>query len=274
MVNSADQYKMALRELNRIGLSTYEARAYIALLSEQPANGYDLAKSSGIPTSKIYETLGHLVSKGVALASASEPTLYQAIPPAELIANFRRQTEQSLDLLASTLPDLVATPSAGVVWRLNDQEVIFNHLKKIVLEATREIYLSIWPSEAGILVEAVTLARQKGIRLWVASFGTSPLDGTGVYDLLSCGSSSAARLGKRLTAAVADSRHVLIAEFSDDAAPRGTLADDAALALVAKEYIIHDLANHALIEELGQDRFATLCRTHPLLSGLLGSQIT
>jgi hypothetical protein len=58
--------------------------------------------------------------------------------------------------------------------------------------------------------------------------------------------------------------------FADAAAPTGTLADDPALALAAKEYIIHDLVNHALFEEFGQDRFAVPRRHHPLVASLLG----
>ena len=267
---SMTQREETLRELERIGLSSYEARTYVALLASPPVNGYDLARLSGIPTSKIYETLQRLVAKGVALASASEPTLYRAVPPGELIAGVRRDTERSLAVLASALPEISTAPSAGIVWRLNDRQSVLRRLQEVVAGASREVYLSIWPSEAGDLVESIAAARQRGVRLWAASFGSSPLDGEGVYDLLSCGVSSAARLGKRLTVAVADDRRVLIAEFRDDAEPTGTLAEDSSLALVAREYIVHDLVNHALIEELGQDRFAALRSRHPLIAGVLG----
>jgi HTH-type transcriptional regulator, sugar sensing transcriptional regulator len=269
-VSSVIQRDEVLNELERIGLSPYEARTYVALLTSPPVNGYDLARLSGIPTSKIYETLQRLVAKGIALASATEPTLYRAVPPGELIAGVRQDTERSLGLLADALPEISAAPSAGIVWRLNDQQSVLRYLEEIVSNASREVFLSIWPPEAGYLAKSVAAARQRGVRLWVASFGPSPLDGETVYDLLSCGTSSAARLGKRLTVAVGDDRHVLIAQFRDDAEPTGTLADDPSLALVAREYIIHDLVNHALIEALGQDRFSLLRSQHPLVAGILG----
>ena len=271
-MQSKDRTKEVLGQLEQIGFSLYEARAYLALIRGQPANGYDLAKLSGIPTSKIYETLKRLVAKGAALASAGRPTLYRAVPPEELIASFRQQTERSLDFLASTLPALAVAPSVGVIWRLSDQQAILRHLQEIVMKASREVYLSIWPSEASHVIAPVKIARHHGVRLWVASFGPSPLIGEGVYDLLSCGASSAARLGRRLAAAVADDKQVLIAEFRDDAEPTGALADDPALALVTKEYIIHDLVNYALISELGPDRFAAMRSQHPLVAGLLGPE--
>lgn len=267
---SKDLTREAVAELKRLGFSLYEARAYLALLGSRPANGYDLAKLSGLPTSKIYETLKRLVAKGAALASASQPTLYRVVPPEELLAGVRERTERSLGFLQSALPGLAAPTTAGVVWRLSDQEAILGQLQGLVDRARQEVYLSVWPAEAAHLVEPVSRARQRGVRFWVASFGPSPLDGEGVYDLFSCGVSSAARLGRRLAAAVADDRQVLIAEFRDRAEPTGTLADDPPLALVAKEYIIHDLVNHALISELGLDRFNTMRESHPLVAGLLG----
>ena len=268
-----DKTKEVITELGQIGFSLYEARAYLSLLATQPVNGYDLAKLSGIPSSKIYETLKRLVIKGAVLPSASQPTLYRTVPPEVLIASVRQQTEHSLGFLASALPGLAVAPSVSMIWRLGDQEGIVRELQGIVTNALKEVYLSIWPPEAAHLVKPVKLARQRGVRFWVASFGPSPLTGKGIYDLLSCGASSAARLGKRLAAAVADDKQVLIAEFRDDAEPTGTFADDPPLALVTKEYIIHDLINHALISELGYDRFAALREQHPLISGLLGPAV-
>jgi hypothetical protein len=35
--------------LQQLGFSEYEARAYLALLQQNPLNGYELAKVSGLP---------------------------------------------------------------------------------------------------------------------------------------------------------------------------------------------------------------------------------
>ena len=265
--------EQSIGELERIGLSPYEARAYLTLLANQPVNGYDLARLSGIPSSKIYETLKRLVSKGVALSSASVPIVYRALPPDELIAGIRRQTERSLEFLEGVLPGLAVKPSSGMVWRLNDRAAILDRLREMVLNALGEVFLSVWPAESGALTDPVKRARERGVRFWVATFGKSDFGGEGVYDLLSCGVSSAARLGKRLTAAAVDDRLALIAEFRDDGESSGAFAEDPSLALVTREYIVHDLVNHALISELGTDRFSAMRVEHPLVSCLLGPGI-
>jgi sugar-specific transcriptional regulator TrmB len=72
-----------VQRLQALGFSQYEARAYCALLQESPANGHEVAKTAGIPTSKIYETLERLHQKGAKLDRARE-RLTAVIPAAEL----------------------------------------------------------------------------------------------------------------------------------------------------------------------------------------------
>ncbi|MFD2351428.1 TrmB family transcriptional regulator [Nonomuraea ferruginea] len=56
-----------IEELQRLGMSGYEAKAYVALVAAgAPLNGYEVAKRSGVPRSTVYETLGKLVGRGAA----------------------------------------------------------------------------------------------------------------------------------------------------------------------------------------------------------------
>jgi HTH-type transcriptional regulator, sugar sensing transcriptional regulator len=54
-----------LLKLEKLGLSSYEAKALVALMQRHPANGYEVSKLAKIPPSKIYETLQRLKNKGV-----------------------------------------------------------------------------------------------------------------------------------------------------------------------------------------------------------------
>ena len=59
-------------KLVAIGFSEYEAKAYAALLRENPVTGYQLAKISSVPRSMIYEVLGKLTTRGAAMTCAQE----------------------------------------------------------------------------------------------------------------------------------------------------------------------------------------------------------
>ena len=85
--------------LAHIGFSKYEAKAYVSLLSKNPVSAYELAKASGIPTSKIYEVLSRLSEKRAVSTLGDEGTKkYIPVEPDEFIAGFN-QVDQPLALL-------------------------------------------------------------------------------------------------------------------------------------------------------------------------------
>ena len=90
----------AMAALEKLGFSAYEARAYLALLRENPATGYQLAKLSGVPRSMIYEALGKLVARGAAMTlRKGETTQYAPVPPEEFLDQLHREHEELTDAL-------------------------------------------------------------------------------------------------------------------------------------------------------------------------------
>lgn len=67
--------------LRRLGLTEYEARAYISLAELGPSSPRDVARRAGIPYPSAYDALKALVSKGWAERAASRPRIYSARPP-------------------------------------------------------------------------------------------------------------------------------------------------------------------------------------------------
>ncbi len=63
-----------IEELQHLGMSGYEAKAYVALVAAgTPLNGYEVAKHSGVPRSTVYETLGKLVGRGAVAQEDAVP---------------------------------------------------------------------------------------------------------------------------------------------------------------------------------------------------------
>ncbi|MGZ0747018.1 MULTISPECIES: TrmB family transcriptional regulator [unclassified Haloparvum] len=72
-----------MESLRDLGLSSYEARAYRALLSLGTGTATAVAEESEVPKGRIYDALGGLVSRGIAREqTASEPKRYVAVEPA------------------------------------------------------------------------------------------------------------------------------------------------------------------------------------------------
>ena len=96
-----------IEELQHLGMSGYEAKAYVALVAAgTPLNGYEVAKHSGVPRSTVYETLGKLVGRGAAYeVLAGEASVgYISLPPSALLDRMRREFDRSIDTLRSALP--------------------------------------------------------------------------------------------------------------------------------------------------------------------------
>ncbi|OYT44170.1 hypothetical protein B6U84_04675, partial [Candidatus Bathyarchaeota archaeon ex4484_40] len=59
-----------------IGLSEYEARAYISLLENGPSTARRLSMISGIPRTKIYGTLKKLIERDLVIEIPGNPKMF------------------------------------------------------------------------------------------------------------------------------------------------------------------------------------------------------
>lgn len=73
-------HEIAARRLHDLGLSEYQARAYVALITLGTASASEVSAMSGVPQPRIYGTLKSLEEAGVAASSLGPPTRYRALP--------------------------------------------------------------------------------------------------------------------------------------------------------------------------------------------------
>ena len=69
-------------KLTALGLTTYEAKAYLALVRRDSFAAADVARVAGIPRQRVYDVLASLVEKGLATQRLGTPVKYSATPPA------------------------------------------------------------------------------------------------------------------------------------------------------------------------------------------------
>ena len=85
------------KSLEKIGLTSYEIRAYTTLIKDGESNASEISQNSGVPYSKIYEILGTLEEKGWIGSDDSRPTKYFAKAP----SNALETTKQNADTIFS-----------------------------------------------------------------------------------------------------------------------------------------------------------------------------
>jgi sugar-specific transcriptional regulator TrmB len=68
-------------ELTRLGLTTYEAKAYVALLGRDSFTAAQVSRQADLPRQRIYDVLGSLVEKGLASSRPGSVVKYSAVSP-------------------------------------------------------------------------------------------------------------------------------------------------------------------------------------------------
>lgn len=83
-----------IAKLRELGLSSYAARSFVALLSRAPISATGICKLTGIPDSKIYYALEELDGAQLIEPQHGTPTLYRPVPLDRAIAHLIRAEKQ------------------------------------------------------------------------------------------------------------------------------------------------------------------------------------
>jgi sugar-specific transcriptional regulator TrmB len=159
-------------DLQQLGFTEYEAKAYLALLEKAPLTGYGVATRSGVPRSRIYEVLAGLARQGAVLQSHGEPAQYAPLPPAELIDRRRRELAASIDAAEKSLQQHVANADhSGVIWDITGREEVLDRAREVASRAERQILMEVWAEEGPELREALEAAADRGVEVTIVAYG-------------------------------------------------------------------------------------------------------
>jgi len=106
----------ALASLLSLGLTSYEARAYVALTGRDSFTAAQVARLAGLPRQRIYDVLSSLVQKGLAVARPGSVVKYAATDPAlaiDRLVAIRRQELAELESGAARTIDLLSASYAA-----------------------------------------------------------------------------------------------------------------------------------------------------------------
>jgi Cd2+/Zn2+-exporting ATPase len=161
-----------LEQLTALGMTEYEAKVYLSLLSENPATGYQVSKTSGVPRSMVYEALGRLEARGAVLKSLEEKaTLYQPVPPAMLLDRYEREArERAAGLRAALLP-LYNQEETGRLWNFSGRREALAYAADLIDMAKTELMLVLTDADVSALHHRLEAAHARGVSLGVILTG-------------------------------------------------------------------------------------------------------
>ena len=104
-------------QLTRLGLTSYEAKAYLALIRRDSSTAAQVARLAEVPRQRIYDVLASLVEKGLAVTRPGQVVKYAATAPElaleRLVSDHRQELAELERQTAAIIEELSPAFHAG-----------------------------------------------------------------------------------------------------------------------------------------------------------------
>ncbi len=163
-----------LDALRQAGLTDYQARAYIALLSLGDAEASEVAEASDVPRTRVYDVLDDLETHGWITSEPGRPRTYRPLDPRASLQSVRERFE---DAIEEALPRLEARYTereqrfAGSLWVLEGDQAVLERRREMIENAREWILLLVsnlnWRIDD--LIPLLSRAHRRGVRARLAA---------------------------------------------------------------------------------------------------------
>ena len=244
------EFKELVEKLITLGFSSYEARAYISLLKHHPVTGYELAKSSGIPPSKIYEVISKLLTRSIISPLSGKPTKYIPQDNSVFLKNLRSNFQDTISYLEKYLPTL-GDVDIDYVWNVNDMTDFMNMVKDTIRSAKESLILLGWDSELQEILSDLKKSKIKE-KIAIIQFGNMKVDigvvyNHGIEKVLE------REKGGRMFSLVADNASLLQVIISEYKRVRGIYTSHPSLVEMAKDHMVHEIYTTKMYDKFAKE---------------------
>ncbi len=207
---SSEEFRRAAAVLGKVGLTHYEARAYIALVARGVGDASTLAAAAGIPRTSAYKVLESLAEKGYARPTGGKPILFRPSPPLEVAESLKGAIQEVFEQLAQLHRVVAEHGEPQLVYLLSEREKVIAKIGDLLDQSSRTFMLTT-PQLAELRDEIgkkVLNAVKRGVHV---TFVTAALQ------RVPEGVEYVARENLRATEVLADGEHALLAAPGLDA---------------------------------------------------------
>lgn len=151
-----------IKKLGQLGLNSYEAKLWTALLSQGVSTAGELSDIADVPRSRSYDVLESLEKKGFIIQKLGKPIKYVALPPNEVLERVKKQIRNDAEQQAKRMDELKNTEVLDELSTLHETGVemiepqdksgalrsrsgIYDHLSMLIKDAQEEILLMTTP---------------------------------------------------------------------------------------------------------------------------------
>ena len=132
--------------LKGIGLTMYEAQAYVTLTALISATAVDISEKSNIPRSKIYDVLKKLNEKNYIEIEDGRPLIYTVKSPVEVLTREKERLDRNIEDSITRLTNVYENGMSQVqapIWRIYGVEKIINQEVEIIKRSKTSVNMRI-----------------------------------------------------------------------------------------------------------------------------------
>ena len=173
-VDLGKEYDTVSRTLESIGLSSYEARGYVALVAHGFGSADAIAETARIPRTSAYKVLQSLCQKGFAISTKGRPTIFKPESPAKIKGRVTEHISETFDRLEMLHEILRDKGEPQLVYTISGRNRVLEKAGEL-LDSCQDAFIIATPTMHEIreaLAKKIGSALDRGIRLTII---TEPL---------------------------------------------------------------------------------------------------
>jgi sugar-specific transcriptional regulator TrmB len=161
--------------LQDAGFTQYEADVYLTLVEQGSASAIEIAEASGVPKSRVYDTLRDLEREGLIETYKQDSLRARALDPQSVISDLREHANSFAET-AGRLEELWEAPDLGEhdVTLVKRLDTVLEQARRFIREAENEVQLAVTPDQYHELRPVLHEAHSRGI---VVKLSLSPENG-------------------------------------------------------------------------------------------------
>ncbi len=155
-----------IETLKNFGLSEYESRAYIALVSLGVASVKKVCEAANIPHPRAYDTLAALEEKGLVEVQQGRPKVYKAVPPRTAFRRLEKALSRDKEYAIEELSDFYGVQkSKQELWTMHGKQNVINKIEEMLMGTKQQAMLS-FPKDLILEIEkTLQFISEKGVKL-------------------------------------------------------------------------------------------------------------
>ncbi|WP_101845351.1 TrmB family transcriptional regulator [Halobacillus sp. Marseille-P3879] len=239
--------------LKEFGMTEYEAKIYITLLSHQPSNGNTIAKLSGVPAPKVYGVLQKMKEHGLVFTVSGgdngKKVRYSPLPYKDLLKSKKDTFMEHLDFLDQSLEEV--SSRSDVEWSelflIEGYSSSMEVVQTAITECESQVIISCWKREFDLLKEFLLKTHQRGVKVVTLIFDDEPEElpwnsFTHYKEGVALG-----RHRGELSIVVDDKKAILLQSLEES--PHSVVSSHPVMVSTTRNYIRHDIYVNRMIND-------------------------